>query len=159
MKVSGRCHCGAIQYEAEIDPAQVAICHCSDCQSLSGTSFRTVAFAPEHSFRLRAGKPTVYVKTADSGNKREQTFCPTCGSPIYSRAAGQPMQSAPPPAGTAPRMLGIRVGTLTQRGALVPTMQYFCRSAVPWALEDSAAPRLSGGAGSAELADVRARSG
>ena len=151
MKVDGRCHCGAIRYEAEIDPAGVCICHCADCQTLSGSAFRTVAFAPEHSFRLRAGRPTVYVKTADSGNKREQTFCPTCGSPIYSRAAGQPMQTEPPPAGAPARMLGIRVGTLSQRGALVPATQYFCRSAQPWAMENANAPRLSGGGGSKPL--------
>ena len=41
MKVTGRCHCGQISFEAEIDPAQVRICHCADCQTLTGTAFRT----------------------------------------------------------------------------------------------------------------------
>ena len=27
MKVTGHCHCGKIGFEAEIDPAQVRICH------------------------------------------------------------------------------------------------------------------------------------
>jgi hypothetical protein len=31
MKVTGRCHCGQISFEAEIDPAQVRVCHCTDC--------------------------------------------------------------------------------------------------------------------------------
>ena len=31
MKIDGSCHCGAIVYEADIDPAQVRICHCTDC--------------------------------------------------------------------------------------------------------------------------------
>ena len=34
MKVDGRCHCGSSPYEAEIDPEKVAICHCTDCQTL-----------------------------------------------------------------------------------------------------------------------------
>ena len=40
MKVDGGCHCGFITYEAEIDPEKVMICNCTDCQRLSGSSFR-----------------------------------------------------------------------------------------------------------------------
>ncbi len=40
MKVTGRCHCGHITYEAEVDPATVRVCHCTDCQKLTGTVFR-----------------------------------------------------------------------------------------------------------------------
>ena len=41
MKIDGGCHCGNITYSAEIDPENVGICHCTDCQTLSGTAFRT----------------------------------------------------------------------------------------------------------------------
>jgi hypothetical protein len=51
---------------------------------LSGSAFRTVVPTEANSFRLLSGTPKVYVKTGDSGNKREQTFCGDCGSPIYS---------------------------------------------------------------------------
>jgi hypothetical protein len=34
MKIDGRCHCGYIAYEAEIDPENVLVCHCTDCQTL-----------------------------------------------------------------------------------------------------------------------------
>jgi len=144
MKITGSCHCGAIGYEAEIDPASVCICHCTDCQTLSGSAFRTVAFAPEHSFKLLKGTPTVYVKTADSGNKREQTFCSACGSPLYSRAADRPIATAPPPPGAPVRMLGLRVGAIAERGQLVPKVQYFCRSAQPWAAAVVDTPRHTG---------------
>jgi hypothetical protein len=50
MKVNGECHCGAITYEAIIDPEKVAICHCTDCQQLSGTAYRTVVPAPGTGF-------------------------------------------------------------------------------------------------------------
>jgi hypothetical protein len=43
MRIAGSCHYGAIKYEADIDPAQVCICHCTGCQTLSGSAFRTVA--------------------------------------------------------------------------------------------------------------------
>ena len=37
----------------------------------------------EGTFRLLAGKPKEYVKTAESGGKRAQGFCPDCGTAIY----------------------------------------------------------------------------
>ncbi|MEM7636825.1 MAG: GFA family protein, partial [Pseudomonadota bacterium] len=32
MKVDGRCLCGSVTFEAHVDPATAAICHCTDCQ-------------------------------------------------------------------------------------------------------------------------------
>src|ERR1700730_6936527 len=40
MKIDGRCHCGEITFEAEVDPDALHICHCTDCQTLSGSAFR-----------------------------------------------------------------------------------------------------------------------
>ena len=36
MHVEGGCHCGYIAYEAEVDPETVSICHCTDCQRMTG---------------------------------------------------------------------------------------------------------------------------
>ena len=121
MKIDGSCHCGDITYEAEIDPEKVVICHCSDCQTLSGSPFRTVALSQEGTFALRSGEPTIYVKTAQSGAKREQAFCPQCGSPIYSTSVGN-----------GPKIYGIRVGTIRQRSELIPKLQIWGRSEQHW---------------------------
>jgi hypothetical protein len=120
MKIDGGCHCGAIRFEAEIDPAKVAICHCTDCQTLSGTAFRTVVPASGDQFKLLSGKPKIYVKTAESGNKRQQAFCGECGTPIYSAA----IDNTP--------AYSLRVGAIRQRGELKPRVQYWCRSALGW---------------------------
>jgi hypothetical protein len=120
MKIDGACHCGMIRYEATIDPAHVGICHCTDCQTLSGSAFRTYVLAQKDAFRLLAGRPKVYVKTAASGAQRIQAFCPECGTPIYS--------SAP----TDPQVFSIRVGTARQRNELVPRSQIWSRSAQAW---------------------------
>ena len=42
MKVTGRCHCGELAFNAIVDPEKTMICHCTDCQVLSATAFRTV---------------------------------------------------------------------------------------------------------------------
>ena len=121
MKIDGGCHCGRITYEAEIDPDNVGICHCTDCQAFSGTAFRTVGAVPEADFRLLSGEPKIYIKVADSGAKRAQAFCAECGSPIYSTSVGE-----------GPKVYGLRLGTARQRAALVPKRQYWFRSAQPW---------------------------
>ena len=121
MKVDGRCHCGRIAFEAEVDPDKVLICHCTDCQTLSGGAFRTVVRVPATAFRLISGRPKVYVKQADSGNRFAQAFCDECGTPIYG---AHPVDD--------PQFYGVRVGTLRQRDALPPKLQIWCRSAQPW---------------------------
>ena len=52
MKIDGRCHCGFITYEAEIDSEKVMLCHCTDCQTLSGSAFRIVAPTRKGAFTL-----------------------------------------------------------------------------------------------------------
>src|SRR2546423_11634738 len=89
MHVDGACHCGDVTYTAEIDPAKVIICHCTDCQVLSSSAFRMVVLAEKGSFRLLGGKPTIYVKTADSGRKRFNAFLPTGGTQMYRSPPGR----------------------------------------------------------------------
>ena len=87
MKIDGKCHCGNITFVAELDPGQVIICHCTDCQTLTGTPYRVVVRVPTDKIEWRGGKAKTYVKTAESGAKRVQAFCPECGTPIYSTSA------------------------------------------------------------------------
>ena len=121
MHVTGGCHCGAIRYEAEIDPGQVSACHCTDCQVLTGGPFRISVRAAPGTFRLVAGAPRVYTKTADSGRQRDQGFCERCGSPIYATSPG-----------AEPRAYNIRVGTIHERNRLSPFRQIWTRSRLPW---------------------------
>ncbi|MBX2885402.1 MAG: GFA family protein [Granulosicoccus sp.] len=121
MKITGGCHCGKIKYEAEINPDTVLVCHCTDCQVLSGSAFRSVAFSEHDAFTLLTGEPKVYIKTGDSGNKRVQTFCSNCGSPIYTTSVDD-----------GPKQYGIRLGTVEQRNQIAPQRQKWCRSSQNW---------------------------
>ena len=121
MRIDGGCFCGQITYEAEVDPGRVTICHCTDCQSLTGTAFRVTVQAPGEQFRI-SGAPAIFVKTAESGAKREQAFCGTCGTHLYATSFGD-----------GPKSYGIRVGTARQRRELIPSKQVWHHSALPWA--------------------------
>ena len=104
MHVDGGCHCGNITYEAEIDPEAVSICHCTDCQTLTGTAYRVNVRVRKQDLKMRGGTPRTYVKTAESGNKRAHAFCPDCGTPIYSTSTD-----------ADPQVYGLRVGPARRR--------------------------------------------
>ncbi len=121
MKVDGQCHCGAIAYEAQVQPGTVTICHCLDCQAQSGTAFRANIPAPAESFRLLRGSPRTYVKVAASGARRVLAFCEVCGTPLYACAE------------VDPQSYSLRTGTLRQRNELgVPHRQIWTRRRLPW---------------------------
>ena len=121
MKVTGQCHCGHITYAAEVDPATARVCHCTDCQKLTGTVYRVAIPSLPGKFALTSGSPKIYIKTAESGNKRAHAFCPECGTPIYA-AALEP----------SPSVVGLRVGGIDQRAHLAPpARQQWCQSALP----------------------------
>ena len=136
MKIDGGCFCGNITFEAVIDPEKVMICHCTDCQNITGSAFRVnVPVAKEH-ITFRGGQPKTMVKTAESGNKRAQAFCPECGSPLYGAA----------PVADPPSFL-LRVGAIRQRAQLRPKVQTWSRSALDWAMDVRAIPRFPKGQG------------
>lgn len=125
MKIDGACHCGYITIEGEADPEKTTVCHCTDCQTGTGSAFRVSVPVAGSTFRMK-GEPTAYVKTtADSGSPRVQAFCPRCGSPIYSTTPGEGVQPS----------YTVRVGILRQRGELVPRRQNWSRSALSWVTE------------------------
>lgn len=108
MKVSGRCHCGKIAYEAEIDPEAAQICHCIDCQTLTGFAFRVAIPARPEAFHIIYGDPKIYMKTAASGSRRGHAFCRDCGAPVFRL----PTDNNP--------NYSLRVGGLDQRAELAP---------------------------------------
>ncbi len=120
MKVDGHCFCGKIRFEAEADPSTVLVCHCTDCQELTGSAYRAVVTASN--LKLLSGTPKGWIKTAESGRTRMHYFCADCGSPICS---------GPSEGGFA--TVSLRIGTLTQRRELTPKKQIWTRSALPWA--------------------------
>ena len=127
MKIDGRCHCGKITYEAEIDPEKVLICHCTDCQTISGAPYRANVPVATDQFELR-GRPKTYVKTAASGNRLALAFCGVCGTALYSAQSKDPV------------VLNLRLGAVKQRSQLTPRAQFWCDSAMPWVTDISGIP-------------------
>ena len=133
MKVQGRCHCGAITYEAEVQPGTVNVCHCLDCQMLTGSAFRANIVAPAAGFRILSGQPRRYTKTADSGAKRVHAFCGNCGAPVYSCAVENP------------QTYSLRLGALSEKEALgKPARQIWTKRRLSWIPKVAGVPDIEG---------------
>lgn len=130
MQIDGACHCGAVSFTALIDPTRVMVCHCTDCQILSGAPLRAVVAARYEDLVVQ-GQTKRYIKLAQSGNRRAQVFCPECGTPLWATAPENPSAVI------------IRLGCVTQRAQLSPAVQVWQRSALPWVSQLDAIPGSS----------------
>ena len=136
MPHSGQCFCGQVHVTIDAEPLGCRACWCRDCQYIASGSATVNVLFPEEAVRF-TGEITRLEKTADSGNKVERGFCPTCGSQMYSRTIepkGQPIR--------------IRAGTLDDPELIAPQGLIWVDSAPSWATLDPAIPHHSKGPGS-----------
>lgn len=120
IEIDGACHCGHVTYAARVDPDEVSICHCTDCQALTGSAFRVTVTARREDVQLTGGEPSVYLKVGESGGRRHQAFCGKCGSPVWVIGDDDDPD------------VGLRWGGIRQRDQLVPKSAIWCSSAVLW---------------------------
>lgn len=118
MQIEGGCFCRAIRFSADVDPATVSVCHCTDCQRLTGSPYRVTAILPGTSKpHIVSGTPRRFAKSAESHSV--QHFCGDCGSPLFF-------------SNTRDGSWGIRWGAIDQRAQLAPQRAIWRRSAVSW---------------------------
>lgn len=79
---SGGCHCGHVQFEADLALDEVMECNCSICTKTGSL----LTFVPPDQFRLRAGdRLTDY----QFGSRTiHHLFCPVCGIRSFARGTG-----------------------------------------------------------------------
>lgn len=81
LKISGRCECGAVSFEATGVRETVTVCHCSQCRRTSGhlwasthAPFDSVTFLEDRGLRWFASSETA-----------KRGFCQHCGSSLFYR--------------------------------------------------------------------------
>ena len=94
----GSCHCGAVQFEAELDLAQGSFrCNCSICRR---TRFWAAVARPE-GFRLLAGEGGL-AEYRFHTRKNQHFFCKRCGVRAFGVGNDTPIG----------RMYGVNIGCL-----------------------------------------------
>lgn len=122
MHWTGGCLCGALKFEADGEPLDVASCHCINCRKMSGAAFATFVVFPPHKWRWLRGEPATYAATSDL----VRGFCRDCGSPVSSWRNSERDQ-----------WIIAWAGALDQAEKLEPRHHIFSKDELPWLhLED-----------------------
>lgn len=130
MPIAGGCLCGQLRYQIAAEKPLVArVCWCRDCQYLAAGSGTVNAMFPK-SAMTSTGERKVYVSQADSGAKMHRTFCPNCGTPVFSEAEPRP------------DFVIVRVGTFDDPEIGKPIGTIWTKSAPSWACIDEDLPKV-----------------
>lgn len=120
MTIEGGCRCGAVRYKVALDDLpQIYACHCTDCQTWSGSAFTQGAVVPESA--IEASGPIVLYEFANpSGHISSQRMCGVCHTRIFNTNSARPGIKV------------LRAGTLDRSNELVVTAHIWTRSKQPW---------------------------
>lgn len=121
--VEGGCGCGHVRYRLTATPLFVHCCHCTDCQTETGTGFALNLMIEASAAVLTRGCPIKIATPSESGRGQLISRCPQCQVAVWSNyyAAG-------------PAINTIRVGTLDleARRSVSPDVHIYTRSKLPW---------------------------
>ncbi len=118
--IAGGCQCAAVRYEIAGEPVVVYVCHCTTCQTQSGSAFGLAArFAKEH-FTLTRGELASFAAPGTQGHVFENSFCRDCGTRIHHVHS------------RFPDLISLKPGTLDDTAWLTPEFHCFTRSAQTW---------------------------
>ena len=118
MTTTGRCLCGAIQFEFDGEALETTYCHCESCRRQTSSPVATFVTVQDLALRLSRGQPNEYASSP--GVRR--SFCGTCGSPIAYRSERHP------------GLVDLFAGTLTDPAHLSPSpsLHTHAEEQLPW---------------------------
>ncbi|OJZ80612.1 hypothetical protein ASPFODRAFT_38028 [Aspergillus luchuensis CBS 106.47] len=121
---TGSCLCNACTYSYTGEPTLKAICHCTSCHKISGSSNTLNYTVPETAFSVTKGSPKSFSTTHESGMTLTVFFCPNCGSTLWKEA-------------TAENFKGLKVvqaGTLADASKLNQgvDVEFYTSTRAPW---------------------------
>jgi hypothetical protein len=132
MPITGGCLCKKVRYEIAAEaPNLVRQCWCRVCQYLSAGGGTINAVFNKDAFHV-SGETRVFASTADSGAAMRRSFCPSCGTPLFSEAE------------LRPQAIIVRAGTLDDPNLAEPSAIIWTKSAPRWACFDPDLPRAEG---------------
>jgi len=83
----GGCYCGECRYHLAERPIFKALCYCRACQHIAGGGPQYFMLVPEDGFRITEGSMRTFAR-ADLPAAVIRSFCPECGTHIFTRRPG-----------------------------------------------------------------------
>lgn len=116
----GGCICQRVRYQVSSKPLLMAICHCSTCQSRTGSAFSMVMTVRRSGFAVTQGETIHRDLPGASGALIRQHFCENCLVRTHSEPAANETVTY------------VRPGTLDERNWIKPTVQLWTSAAQSW---------------------------
>ena len=126
MSLAGGCLCGAVRYQVEVLPDDVAdYCHCSQCRKTSGAPVTAWVQVSPDRFLVTVGR----AKAFRSSDRATRWFCGDCGGQVYMTD-------------DEGRSVGVTLGTLDDPSAVTPTVHGWSSAQVSWLCVADDLPRF-----------------
>ena len=119
-EITGGCRCGTVRFSLASEPAVSRLCWCRDCQYWGAGSATVNAVFRKADLKVE-GEVRVYESLADSGSQMRRSFCPACGTPLFSESLQRP------------EAVIVRVGALDDPEVGRPSNAIWAASAPSWA--------------------------
>ena len=114
---TGSCSCEQVQFKLSSEVLTTVNCHCHMCRENNGGAFSTYAVLPLSSLEFTKGSDIIREYELGSAKKM---FCSECGTPIYNTNSKYPSACM------------IYLGVLKNHEELVPVVNSWCDSQLPW---------------------------
>jgi hypothetical protein len=119
MVMTAACACGALRFRADGEPLVQGLCHCRDCQRLSGSGHVGFIAFPEGATSVE-GETRAYSRTGSSGKTATRYACVRCGGMLLGRAD------------VMPGVINLYAGALDDTAQFKPRIAIFTRSRPAW---------------------------
>ena len=124
----GSCECKSIRFQFSGEPLTCYACHCTDCQTSSGSAFGLSMIVSDKDIEITKG--TVTINTIDvNGTKVQKHHCAQCGTPFWFSADEYP------------GIVALKPGIFEDTSWFKPIAHLWVRSAQPWVTLDSSTPQ------------------
>ncbi len=123
----GNCQCKSVAYKFTGEPLTCYTCHCTDCQTSTGSAFTMSMIVNRSDLTIVSGAVAENV-FLHNGTEVKRHHCKNCGSALWFSSDA------------APEICALKPGTFKDTSWLKPVAHLWLRSAQPWVtLDDDAA--------------------
>lgn len=129
--IQGGCSCGEVTYRLSDAPMIVHCCHCSWCQTETGSAFVLNAVIERDRLEVE-GEPEAVLTPSASGRGQEIFRCPVCRVALWSHY------------GAGRKAAFVRVGTMKEPGDCPPDVHIFTSTKLPWVTLPEGVPAFEG---------------
>lgn len=110
-----------MRYRLNRQPIFVDCCHCTTCQTETGSAFAINALVESDAVQTLQGPPEPRVIPSESGRGQQVWRCPECLVALWSNYGG-----------ATDVLRFVRVGTLDRSDKVGPDIHIYTRSKLPW---------------------------